>query len=150
MAVSSRSGCVYQSPSSRMDGTGGLWARLNTTREGVRPRARGCMTHARCFMGCLLDRCLVITRQWVEGDTRETGLLRSCPHTSTCVPQVLQASHDRERAFFVHRDVEQLVPFPHGPVTGVTIFRDVQHGGPPCRVGRGGWPRPGFCAGARV
>ena len=75
-------------------------------------------------MGCLLDRCLVITRQWVEGNTRETGLLPSHPHTSTCVPQVLQAPHDGERAFFVHRHAEQLVPFPHGPIARVTVFRD--------------------------
>src|SRR5262249_47014978 len=27
------------------------------------------------------------------------------------------------QAFFVHRDAEQLVAFPHGPIAGVTIFR---------------------------
>ena len=95
-------------------------------------------------MGCLLDRCLVITRQWVEGDTRETGLLPSRPHTSTCVPQVLQAPHDGERPFFVDRDAEQLVPFPQRPVAGVTIFRDVQHGMPPYRWGNSGWRRVVF------
>src|SRR6266705_4881338 len=144
MAVSSCSGCVYHSPSSSMERMGWLSALLNTTRYGVRPCARGCRTRARCLIVRLLDRCLVITRQWVEGDTRETGLLRSCPPTSTGLPQVLQAPHDGACAFFVDRDAEQLVPFPHGPVTGVTIFRDVQHGVPPCRSGSGGWPRPVF------
>ena len=58
------------------------------------------------------------------GDTWETGLLSSRPHTSPRVPQVLQAPQDGTRAFFVYRDAEELVPFPHGPVTGITIFRD--------------------------
>ena len=77
-------------------------------------------------------------------DTRETGLLPSRPHTSPCVPQVLQAPQNGERAFFVHRDAEQLVPFPHGPVTGVTIFRDVQHGVSPYRSGSSDWRRAAF------
>src|SRR5215510_4998946 len=122
MAVSSRSGCRYHSPSSNMDWRGWLSALLNATREGVRPCARGCRTHARCLMVCLLDRGLVRTRQW--GDTREKGLLPSCPHTSTCVPQVLQAPHDGDCPLFVHGDAEQLVAFPQCPIAGVTIFRD--------------------------
>src|SRR5215510_9745437 len=38
---------------------------------------------------CLLDRGLGCTTPW--GDTREKSLLPSRPHTSTCVPQVVQA-----------------------------------------------------------
>jgi len=55
----------------------GLSARLYTTREGVRPRSRGCRTHARWCRVCLLDRGLVRTGPW--GDTRETSLLPSVP-----------------------------------------------------------------------
>src|SRR5712671_1748185 len=54
-------------------------------------------------------------------------------YLSACVPETLQTAHDRERPFFVDRDAEQLVPFPHGPVVGVTVSRDMQHGVPPCR-----------------
>ena len=52
----------------------------------------------------------MIKRQW--GDTWETGLLSSRPHTSPCVPQVLQTPQDGECSFFVDRDAEQLVAFP--------------------------------------
>jgi hypothetical protein len=71
---------------------------------------------------CLLDRGLVCTRQW--GDMRETSLLPSRPHTSLCVPQVLQAPQDGACPLFVHGDAEQLVVFPHGPIARVTVFRD--------------------------
>ena len=58
------------------------------------------------------------------GDTWETGLLSSRPHTSTCVPQVLQTPQDGKCAFFVDRDAEQLVAFPECPIAGIAIFSD--------------------------
>src|SRR5262245_41473709 len=58
------------------------------------------------------------------------GLGRAC--ASGASPQLLQASHDRERAFFVDGDTEELAVLIDGPEATVGIPRNVQHGVPPC------------------
>ena len=134
----------------------GAWGRvplLTTARSGMVEKV----------MVRLLDRCTVIKSQQVfaapagslevvwRGERTHGWPSRAvpgawpdppaCSDTSACVPEMLQTPHDGERPFFVDRNAEQPVPFPDGPVAGIAIFSDVQHGVPPCRWGSSGWPR---------
>src|SRR6516162_5225576 len=58
------------------------------------------------------------------GARPQEGIGLAC--ASGAPPQLLQASHDRERAFFVDGDTEELAVLVDGPATTVGIPRDAQ------------------------